>query len=284
MVKYGTVVFKNTDNIGDDIQSYAVSRFYPRVDYFIDREKIDSFFSDDGNKVAVIMAGWYTHSVLNWPPSPFIYPLEVSMHFTHYVKEKIGNENNNFLDDKASKDWFELSYDFLGGVGCRDSHTRRLLQDMGIKTFWSGCITLTLEKFKDVVQHGSIICVDCTEQIINQISSKTDKNIIDITHRNSTTVNLDERFELVEELLKLYQGASLVVTTRLHAALPSAALGTPVLLVSNEKTDYRFDDFKKYFACAAKEDFEAGNITYDFNNPIDNSSELKEIGKFSSHL
>lgn len=36
--KYGLIVFKNTDNIGDDIQSYAQSQFLPHIDYVIDRE------------------------------------------------------------------------------------------------------------------------------------------------------------------------------------------------------------------------------------------------------
>ena len=36
-MKYGLLVFKETDNIGDDIQAYAAERFLPKVDYYIDR-------------------------------------------------------------------------------------------------------------------------------------------------------------------------------------------------------------------------------------------------------
>ena len=36
-MKYGLVVYKDTDNIGDDILSYAAMRFLPRIDYIIDR-------------------------------------------------------------------------------------------------------------------------------------------------------------------------------------------------------------------------------------------------------
>ncbi len=141
-MKYGAVVFFCTGNLGDDIQSYASSRFYPQIDYYVDREKIDTFYSAEGEQVAVIMAGWYTHSPLNWPPSPYIYPLEVSMHFVHHLEGNINNKKVNFLDNKASRDWFSLSNNDKG-VGCRDSHTKKLLQNIGIEAWWSGCITLT---------------------------------------------------------------------------------------------------------------------------------------------
>lgn len=42
-MKYGLLYYKDTDNIGDDIQSYATSQFLPRIDYLIDREKIELF-------------------------------------------------------------------------------------------------------------------------------------------------------------------------------------------------------------------------------------------------
>ena len=34
-MKYGLVYFDGTDNIGDDIQSYAGMQFLPRVDFLI---------------------------------------------------------------------------------------------------------------------------------------------------------------------------------------------------------------------------------------------------------
>lgn len=124
--------------------SAFTTRFYPHVDYFIDREKIDSFYSKNGEKVAAIMAGWYTHSPLNWPPSPYIHPLMVSMHFTDNMVYEIESEKINTLDNQRCRDWFRKSG--KNGVGCRDGFTRYMLQKLGIETWWSGCITLTLKK------------------------------------------------------------------------------------------------------------------------------------------
>ena len=37
-MKYGLVVFKETTNLGDDIQSYSIKKMLPQVDYYIERE------------------------------------------------------------------------------------------------------------------------------------------------------------------------------------------------------------------------------------------------------
>ena len=86
--KYGIIFYKKTSNIGDDIQTYASKQFLPQVDYIIEREKLDTFVSKDMEKVKVIMNGWYFHCAENWPPTPFIEPKLISMHFTDNMKIK----------------------------------------------------------------------------------------------------------------------------------------------------------------------------------------------------
>ena len=68
-MKYGIIVFKETTNIGDDIQSYAAMKQLPRVDYFIERESLNEFISNDNEKVKTIMNGWYMHNRFCFPPS-----------------------------------------------------------------------------------------------------------------------------------------------------------------------------------------------------------------------
>lgn len=263
-MKYGAVVYTNTGNMGDDIQAYAASRFYPHIDYYIEREKIDSFFSNDGEQVAAIMAGWYTHSLLNWPPSPFIKPLMVSMHFTPYMDCKFGDKNINILSYRASLDWFDKSGD--AGVGCRDEHSVIMLEKLGIKAWWSGCITLTLKKFPDVTEHNKIVCIDLTDEQTDAIKRHTSKEIVKMTHVYTDLRCVDDRMKDVEERLKFYQGSSLVVTTRLHAALPAIALGVPVLYVINKNTDEsRFGSYLKYLNCIDENDLLRDNIPYDLD-------------------
>lgn len=56
-MKFGLLVFENTDNIGDDIQSYAAIQFLPHIDYFVDRENMNIFRMQNKEPVAVIMNG-----------------------------------------------------------------------------------------------------------------------------------------------------------------------------------------------------------------------------------
>ena len=46
-MKYGLMYFKDTDNIGDDIQTYVAKRFLPHIDYYIDREKLNCFIPNE---------------------------------------------------------------------------------------------------------------------------------------------------------------------------------------------------------------------------------------------
>ena len=39
-MKYGLIVFKETENIGDDIQSYVAIKYLPKIDYYIAKNKL----------------------------------------------------------------------------------------------------------------------------------------------------------------------------------------------------------------------------------------------------
>ena len=78
-MKYGLLCFKETNNIGDDIQTYAASRFLPRIDYMIDREHIEDFVPKNKEYVSTIMNAWYVHDIYNFNFSPYINPLYLSL-------------------------------------------------------------------------------------------------------------------------------------------------------------------------------------------------------------
>ena len=43
-MKYGIIVNINTDNIGDDVQSYAAEKLLPHLDAIVSRENMDEFY------------------------------------------------------------------------------------------------------------------------------------------------------------------------------------------------------------------------------------------------
>ena len=94
----------------------------------------------------------------------------------------------------------------------------------------------------------------------------------------------DEKMQLARELIRLYSGAKLVITSRIHAALPCLAVETPVIFIPSEGLNAtrenagRFDGLEELFnvvrwtdgglvtACEKiKKSLMRGKITKDIN-------------------
>ena len=130
-MKYGVILHKETSNLGDDIQTYAAAKLLPHVDYVIDREKIDTFRTEDGKPVGVIMSGWWFWQKWNWPPADCIVPLLTSMHMNNYSIYDRGTP----VGDK----WLRgLGGDYMkeyGPVGARDQSSLEFFQEHNIPAF-----------------------------------------------------------------------------------------------------------------------------------------------------
>lgn len=273
-MKYGLVVFKETTNLGDDIQSYSIKKLLPKVDYFIEREKLNEFISNDNEVVKTIIGGWYNHDKFSFPPSPFINPFFISIHLTdELTNQKPCYFTNYFLN-------YLKKYE---PIGLRDDVVKKYLDESGIENYFSGCTTLTLEKFKNVKKTDNICLVDLDYFTTANIKSKF-KNVITVTHyvdKDYTSMSYDERFNYVENVLKTYQSSKMVITTRLHCALPCLALGVPVLLVydgTNIDISNRLSKYTKMVNYVSKEEFQKSyeNI---LKNIKDNPNEFVKYKK-----
>src|SRR6185295_1108834 len=65
-----------------------------------------------------------------------------------------------------------------------------------------------------------------------------DKMIFKTHFFDRSTLNLSQRLSLAQEYLDEYAQAKLVVTSRIHCALPCLALGTPVLFIDMGYDEY----------------------------------------------
>lgn len=278
-MKFGILFNKSNMNIGDDIQAYATGRFLPRIDYFIDRETLDNFKTDNGEPVAVIMNAWYMWKKWNWPPSEYIYPLMLGFHYA---------------DHQLANQWYgsPMKYEFLEGlggdwlrayspVGCRDMFTLSNLKKLGIDSYFSGCITMTLPKMPETADKGSYICVvDVVKKVKTKLHEQLDDKIEirEISHLRERDENLswDERKRMVEELLTVYQNARCVVTRRLHCALPCLAMGVPVLLVRGDEDDTRFDPYYDLLHYCPVDDLLGDNCSYDYLAPPPNKPDFEQ--------
>lgn len=278
-MKYGLLYYKDTNNIGDDIQTYAAARFLPRIDYMIDRENLESFIPKKKEYVHTIMNAWYVHDRYNFNFSPYIYPLYISMFFKKFPYEDGVTYGTDYLNNNVISDLKKY-----GPVGTRDLHTKKILDNLNVDNYFSGCLTLTIEKFKNIKKDNYIVVNGLKEEEIDFIKSKTNRPIKvikqDVKIKSFSDENWDTRKNRVEEILKIYQGAHMVITNKLHCSLPCLALETPILLLydkSFKENKDRIGTYLEYLNYIDRDKFLNSNI--DFDNPKPNSNNYLKLRK-----
>ena len=176
-------------NIGDYIQALAASQFLPSIDGFVDREELSQY---DGEECVVIMNGWFMHIPNNWPPSKKIRPVFLSFHINKEASEKmLTNRGITYLKEN-------------GPIGCRDRYTLSLLNQRGIESWFTGCLTLTLgNKYTSVEKKEKVYFVDpCIPISQNRIDSLVVllKNPILVFKISKQLSNLHDRFSFRDKL------------------------------------------------------------------------------------
>lgn len=265
--KYKFGIYKyQTENIGDNIQTIAALRFVPQVDYIFDRDNINATKIKSSDEVKLIMNGWYMHhrnGVFDWPPkSANLHPLLISMYLERDVD--FNRADLAFFTDE-SRAFLEK----FGPIGARDIGTQKFLEKNGIKAYFSGCLTLTLLPDESIPKRDCILAVDISEQLYDYITSKTPRSIVRMDTNIGSDLPNEDKSILAKYWLSLYQSAHCVVTSRLHAMLPSLALGTPVLAVQKDDP-HRFEGLIDLLNHAPEKDIVSGKYAFDFDKPKSN--------------
>jgi hypothetical protein len=124
-----------------------------------------------------------------------------------------------------------------GPVGCRDTVTEAFLKSFGVPAVRCGCVTLTFPPYRG--PRKGIVCVDVGDKLFSRVQKRYGRRgeVIRTTHaiapaESGVLEHLGplEHYRRAYELLELYERAELVVTSRIHAALPCIAFGTPVIV------------------------------------------------------
>ncbi|AXT49828.1 polysaccharide pyruvyl transferase family protein [Aquimarina sp. BL5] len=259
-MKYGLLTYdenKNFFNVGDNIQSLAAKQYLPKVDTLLNRERLGEY---KGDPIKLIMNGWFTHNIHNWVPSEDIDPVFVSFHMNNTAAPAMLSEKGIAYLKKHEP------------IGCRDQFTADTLKAKGIDAHFTGCLTLTLDSYKvddsergdDVyivdplysyprpekvfyntkitiknILNGSVFKLGKKDKHVKKFISKEvmDSAIFINQEPPSNTYTDEEKFAMAEDLLNKYAKAKLVITSRIHCALPCLAMGTPVIFVNG------FDSF-----------------------------------------
>ena len=272
-MQYGlmTYDYKKHFNVGDYIQSLAARQFLPEVHRYLNREHLNEY---SGPKTKLIMNGWFMHNPESWPPSPDILPLFVSFHLTKRAAAIVLNRTNvSFLK----------KYE----VGARDPSTLNFLKDKGINAYFSGCLTLTLGNIFHHQPSTDIYFVDVLhkpqffgrrKRLIRKLfDADTVKSARRIQHNYPKHLFKTEesRFQLANDLLSSYQNAKLVVTSRLHCALPCLAMGTPVVFVNGyvSKEQIRLEGLEEFL-----------NVITIYRGKVTANFDMKSIHNKKNHL
>lgn len=249
-MKFGNIIMdrKGRCTVGDDIQLLAIEHLYKYmgIDYDeVIRIPFSQLSDYDGEYVVLPLSFpfyGYTNGTNITNFSSKIIP--VFLGFATMVK----NYNNTDLNYLRR---FEP-------IGCRDQYTMNALRNSGIEAYLNGCLTATLPRLRNGFDgRKKIFCVDIPESFLKYIP----KNILENSEFVNHVVFPEDCPNGTEEKAKeVYQKyvdeAKMVITTRMHAALPCIALGIPVIL-AKERFSIRFPILQKFIPVYTKEYFDS---------------------------
>ncbi len=255
-MRYGVIWHPASHNLGDDLQTLAAGRLLPRIDTVLDGERLDEAPGEPGEDIITLMGGHAMRRKYHWPPHPSLRPVCLGLHLS---REDAWGCPMEVMEG--------VGLDYLrahGPVGCRDDATADLLDGLGVEHYVSCCLTLTLDRPGDVARKQRYVCcVDIPDKAVEELRryEKVARMPLRVmTHQlppEAARESFQERMARAEETLRVYAGASWVVTRRLHCALACVAMEVPVLFLYNSGYEdvRRFSPMDGLFSVAAVEDF-----------------------------
>ena len=285
-MEIGVLGYIGSRNIGDYIQTKAViDMIHPINHKVLDREGLNKF---KGSKLKTIINGWFMENPKNWPPNNNISPLFISFHINPSAeRDLLKPESLNYLKQHEP-------------IGCRDTYTQNLLQKNGIKSYHSSCITTTFNRDKYITnktQPEGVIVIGAFDRLNPSIDFSSiyrlllslikypiyklkyllkkqsfenhlrNQNLVvkryqQITKRKISSHN--QGLKLANDMLKEIAKSEIIITSRIHAALPALAMGLKVIFINeglshkNHKT--RTADVNKFFTTVSLEEFFMTNL------------------------
>lgn len=149
----------------------------------------------------------------------------------------------------------------------------RAVEETSVSAFFSGCVTLTIRP-RGLPKTDHVVFVDPFGPLPHNVFRPDRWLSIPKAVRSSARCmthlrlsrNIQRRLAVASDYLDTYERAKLVITSRLHVALPCVALGTPVIFLANGHRPYRLSGFEKLIQPITVTDFlrgaKAGDLTH----------------------
>lgn len=222
MMKYASLRYPLSCNLGDEVQAIATEQFLPTVDAYLDRDGLAN--ADLGTPHLLVLQGWFSHN----PEGTFpLHPSIIPVFFGFHASSTVGNNIRKHL----SRPECIAQLKRYEPIGCRDTDTAAFLSGLGIKAYFSGCLTLTLPERTRVPEQPCLFIVDAENIPLPRELMTMPKRVLSQDLARVFSSYDEVKRPAAEALLRIYrEQATLVVTTKIHCALPCVAMGIPVIL------------------------------------------------------
>ena len=256
MKNYTIISYEVSTNLGDYIQTIAAAQFFDSKPTTVDREKLHE---KPIEKQRLLVNGWFMENPSHWPPHPDFDPLFLSFHLNPTVQDQLLNDTGTAYFKKHEP------------IGCRDIYTQQRLAKKGIKAYFSACLTLGLDAQKlfdtTIKKNNEILLLSVFERLermgkplgnqkntvlhrlkalgnrwrYRQAKKRLKRFLPQRLHPISIrsqmlyehNISTAKRMQAAKNQLRAIAAARLVITSRIHTALPAVALGTPVLFLED---------------------------------------------------
>ena len=300
-MEIGVLGFSKSRNIGDYIQTKAVVDILNKQNIkILEREKLKNY---NGPPIKTIINGWFMENPKNWPPNNNINPLFISFHINpSIVKTFINHQSLEYFKKHEP-------------IGCRDYYTRDLLVKNGINAYFSSCVTLGIEREKYLKRQtpGGVLVIGAFDRLKPYLDYKSPlkfllslikyplrilnykiklqkfnrhlyKQKFEIKSYSQITKNSinshSEGIALAEEMLNKIAESDIIITSRIHAALPALAMGLKVIFIDEglDHTNHkmRLSGLKNYFKTVDFKDFFMINLE-DVKNMENHNNYIQNI-------
>lgn len=244
-MKFANINMKRNglNNLGDNIQLLAINELYKKIGVSEkDIVRIDYYNLSNYDGEYVILP-------INYPFYGYRNKLDITMFSEKIIPVFLGISVMDGTITSEEKEYLK-QYE---PIGCRDEHTMREFRKSGVYSYLNGCITSTLTKVRDGYNNRTkTIFVDVDENFKQYVPDEVLKNSEFITQMVYDVKNPEE---VAKKFIKKYiEEAKIIVTTRLHCALPCAALEIPVVFIKDIYS-FRFTWFEKILKVYTKNEY-----------------------------
>ncbi|THF65687.1 polysaccharide pyruvyl transferase family protein [Pseudothauera nasutitermitis] len=254
-------------NLGDSIQSIAVEHLLQ--DCGVQKTAIGRLIWEElglpsGHRGILIVQGWFGCRPGTFPLpicDEGILPLFHGFHLNEGSWEYLA-DNRAFLESMQKH----------APIGCRDLGTRDYLRSLGIEAYYSGCLTLALPRRQAPGNPEGIYLIDPLGDIEPHLPAALRDRVVRLEQEGPLPSGKfpmsDEDIATVQSmahqrLAEIRDRAALVVTRRIHIALPCLAMGIPVVFTFGQPENPRVSMLRQYLPIHTPNDYP----TIDWNPP-----------------